>query len=163
MQVSWSPMARCTSVAATAESTPPDSAQMTCPSPTRSRISATLLSMKFGGVQVWRAPAISTTKLRSTSRPIGVCTTSGWNWMPYRLRDGSARPAYGVESVWAVARKPSGGRRIESPWLIQTGCSRSMPANNPVASVRLTVAGPYSRLADGTTSPPSSWAMSWSP
>ena len=21
-------------------------------------------------------------KLRSTSRPLGVCTTSGWNWMP---------------------------------------------------------------------------------
>ena len=59
--------------------------------------------------------------------PRGVWTTSGWNWMPYRLREASTRPANGVESVWAVAWKPSGRREIESPWLIQTGCSRSMP------------------------------------
>ena len=32
--VSWSPTARCTSSAATDESTPPDSPQITCPSPT---------------------------------------------------------------------------------------------------------------------------------
>ena len=33
-QVSWSPIARCTSSAATDESTPPESPQMTLPSPT---------------------------------------------------------------------------------------------------------------------------------
>ena len=70
--------------------------------------------------------------------------------MPYRLRPGSARPANGVESVCAVGRKPGGGRTIESPWLIQTGCSRSMPAKSPSASVNVTVAGPYSRLLDGS-------------
>ena len=48
---------------------------------------------------------------------------------------GSASPAYGVESVWAVAWKPSGSRVIESPWLIQTGCSRSRPANRPSSAV----------------------------
>ena len=33
--------------------------------------------MKLAGVQVWAIPAISTTKLRRTSRPRGVWTTSG--------------------------------------------------------------------------------------
>ena len=43
---------------------------------------------------------------------------------------GSARPAKGVESVWAVALKPAGSRVIESPWLIQTGCSVPRPASS---------------------------------
>ena len=47
---------------------------------------------------------------------------------------GSARPANGVESVWAVAWKPSGSRVIESPWLIHTGCSRSTPAEQAVVA-----------------------------
>ena len=41
-QVSWSPTARCTSVAATALSTPPESAQMTRPEPTCARIAASV-------------------------------------------------------------------------------------------------------------------------
>ena len=90
MQVSRSPTARWTRAAATAESTPPDSAQMTFPSEptarawssTRVRISATVDSMKFAGVQVARAPAIPMTKFRRMSRPRGVWTTSGWNWIP---------------------------------------------------------------------------------
>ena len=88
---------------------------------TRSRIPATVCSMKLAGVQVGEAPAIPSTKLRRTSRPAGVWTTSGWNWMPYRPRSGAASPATGEEPVWAVERKPSGSRVIESPWLIQTG------------------------------------------
>ena len=51
-----------------------------------------------------------------------------------------------MESVCAVAWNPSGSRVIESPWLIQTGCSRSMPANSPSSAVIVTVAGPYSRF-----------------
>ena len=75
---------------------------------TRSRISATVDSMKLAGVQVGAAPAMPMTKLRRTSRPRGVWTTSGWNWIPYRLRSGSARPANGVESVWAVGAEALG-------------------------------------------------------
>ena len=75
---------------------------------TRSRISATVVSMKLAAVQVGATPAMPTTKLRRTSRPRGVWTTSGWNWMPYRLRAGSARPAKGVESVWAVGAEALG-------------------------------------------------------
>ena len=130
---------------------------------TRARISATVDSMKLAGVQVARAPAIPRTKLRRTSRPRGVWATSGWNWIPYRFRVGSTSPANGVESVWAVGRKPSGRRAIESPWLIQTGWSRSSPANNPSSEVNVTVAGPYSRFVAGMTSPPSSWAIRWAP
>ena len=106
---------------------------------------------------------MSTTKLRRMSLPRGVWTTSGWNWMPYRLRLASTMPAYGVESVWAVERNPSGSREMESPWLIQTGCSRSMPPNSGSSEVMLTLAGPYSRWSNGMTSPPSSWAISWAP
>ena len=171
MQVSRSPTARWTSAAATAESTPPDKAQMTSPSDpvsrawasTRSRMSATVVSMKLPAVQVGATSAMPSTKLRRTSRPRGVWTTSGWNWMPYSPRLGSASPAIGVESVWAVAWKPSGRREIESAWLIQTGCSRSMPVNSASSAVMLTLAGPYSRWSNGITSPPSSWAISCAP
>ena len=48
-------------------------------------MSATVVSMKLAAVQVGAISAMPTTKLRRTSRPRGVWTTSGWNWMPYRL------------------------------------------------------------------------------
>jgi len=50
-QVSRSPIARATSVAATALSTPPLSAQIAWRSPTVSRISRTASSMNAAGVQ----------------------------------------------------------------------------------------------------------------
>ena len=53
---------------------------------------------------------------------------------------------------------------IESPWLIQTGWSRSSPAKSASDSlVTWTDAGPYSRFAEAATSPPSSRAISWAP
>src|SRR4030067_82105 len=66
MHVSRSPTARCTSAAATAESTPPERAQMTLPSDpvpracasTRALIAATVDSMKLAGVHVARARAL---------------------------------------------------------------------------------------------------------
>ena len=73
-------------------------------------------------------------------------------------------PANGVESVWAVAWKPSGRRVIESPWLIQTGCSRSSPANRPSSLRDLDGGRAVLALATaGITSPPSSRAISWAP
>ena len=52
MQVSRSPTARCTSTAATDESTPPESPQITRASgPTSSRIRAISVSTKWPGVQ----------------------------------------------------------------------------------------------------------------
>lgn len=58
-QVSWSPMARWTSAAATAESTPPDSAQMARLRPTRSRTASIDSSAMFTIVQFGRQPAPS--------------------------------------------------------------------------------------------------------
>ena len=80
--VSWSPTARWTRVAATAESTPPDSAQITRPAPTWARMLSVASAMKEPGVQDGVHWQTVNRKLRSTSRPLGVCTTSGWNWMP---------------------------------------------------------------------------------
>ena len=91
---------------------PSESVARACPS-TRARISATVDSMKLAGVQVARAPAIPITKLRRMSRPRGVWPTSGWNWIAYSPRSGSAKPASGDASVWAVGWKPWGSRVIE--------------------------------------------------
>ena len=52
-------MARCTSAAATAESTPPESPQSTRLSPTAARMAATCSSMTLAVVHVGSAPAIS--------------------------------------------------------------------------------------------------------
>ena len=52
-------MALCTSAAATAESTPPDSPQITRSLPTCARISATACSMIETFVHVGRQPAAS--------------------------------------------------------------------------------------------------------
>ncbi len=81
-QVSWEPMARCTSAAATAESTPPDSPQMARPSPTWARMASIEVSMTELIVQVGRQPQASYRKCSSSSWPCGVCTTSGWNCTP---------------------------------------------------------------------------------
>ncbi|SQC37093.1 Uncharacterised protein [Rothia kristinae] len=62
-QVSWSPTARCTRAAATEESTPPDSAQMTFASPTWARMRSTCSSMTLPVVQVGSSPATSNRKL----------------------------------------------------------------------------------------------------
>ena len=77
MQVNWLPMARCTSTAATDESTPPDSPQMTCPLPTFSRMAATVDSMKCAGVQSPRAAQILNRKFLISCGPSGVWCTSG--------------------------------------------------------------------------------------
>ncbi len=80
--VSWSPIARCSSAAATDESTPPLSASSTLPSPTRSRMSRIAASMNDSDDQEESQPHISMRKFRRMSPPRGVCCTSGWNWMP---------------------------------------------------------------------------------
>ena len=80
--VSWSPTARCTSSAATDESTPPDRPQMTLPSPTCARMRAICSSTIDAADHVMSQPQTSRRKCVSTSWPYGVWTTSGWNWIP---------------------------------------------------------------------------------
>ncbi len=58
-QVSWGPMALCTSAAATAESTPPDSPQITRPSPTWRADGVDRVSMIDAIVHVGRHPHTS--------------------------------------------------------------------------------------------------------
>ena len=58
-QVSWGPTARCTSAAATEESTPPDSPQMTRSWPTWARICSIEVSMIDAIVQVGSQPQTS--------------------------------------------------------------------------------------------------------
>ena len=74
-------MARWTSAAATAESTPPDSPQMARPPPTCSLIWSVCSSTMFSIVQVGRHPAASR-KRRRICVPYSVCITSGWNCTP---------------------------------------------------------------------------------
>ncbi len=55
---------------------------MTRPPPTCARMASVASAMNEPGVHdglQWQTPK---RKLRSTWRPLGVCTTSGWNWMP---------------------------------------------------------------------------------
>ena len=86
----------------------------------------------------------------------------GWKLIPYRFSSGirdEARERRRVRSARWV--KPSGSALMVSPWLIQTGCSRSKPREEARRRrVIWTVAGPYSRGGRGT-SPPSSRAISW--
>ncbi len=82
MAVSWSPMASCTSAAATDESTPPESPTITSSSPTRSRIWATCSCTNEPGVQDGSQSQTRNRKLERISSPRGVCATSGWNWTP---------------------------------------------------------------------------------
>ena len=72
-----SPSARCTSSAATAESTPPLSAQIARPLPTVSFTEAMVSAMNCCALQLGCIWQISKTKLRSSSVPMLVWCTSG--------------------------------------------------------------------------------------
>ena len=84
---------------------------------------ATCSSMTAAGVQVGGVPATSYRKFFRISCPCGVCTTSGWNWTPYRRRARSSKAAIGVDGELAVTSAPVGGAVTESRWLIHTVCS----------------------------------------
>ncbi len=122
-QVRRSPMARCTSVAATEESTPPESAQMARPSPTVRRTEATVSSMKCWFVHSGRAWQMPKMKFFRMSVPWRVWWTSGWNWTAYRLRLGSSMAATAAFCVRATSLKPGGSSSASSPCDIQTDIS----------------------------------------
>ena len=77
MQVSWSPIASCSSTAATELSTPPDRPQITRPAPTWARMRAIASARKAPMVQSPLQPQTSWVKFFSSAPPCGVCTTSG--------------------------------------------------------------------------------------
>ena len=81
--VSWSPIALCTSAAATAESTPPESPQITRSSPTCARISVDGL-LDDRDVRPGRrgSPRRRRGTPSASPWPRSVCPTSGWNCTP---------------------------------------------------------------------------------
>ncbi len=82
-------------------------------------------------------------------------------------RAGSSRAATGESAVVAVGRKPGGGRRMASKWLIHTSNSGGTSPNRTDGAgpweVRSSAVRPYSPRPVLLTSPPSWRAMSWAP
>ncbi len=166
-------MARWTSAAATAESTPPDRPQTARESPTCWRMRSTCSSMMPLVVQLGWQPAASRKACR-TAVPWSVCITSGWNCTPYSLRRGSSIAATGVAAVWAVTAKPGGAATHVSPCDIQTRWRTGRPASRPPWSPPFpsappsgarasSVVAPYSAALVRRTVPPRPVTMSWKP
>ena len=136
--VSRSPSARCTISAATEESTPPDRPQIARPSPD-------LLADQRDLLVDDRRRASTAPRSRRRRRgtcaapalPCGVCTTSGWNWIPYRPRSTDSNAATGEAGEDASAVKPGGGSKTVSRWLIQQVCSAGRPASSRPGSLHL--------------------------
>jgi hypothetical protein len=78
-------------------------------------------------------------------------------------RSGASSTATGTSAVRAVAANPSGGRTMESKWLIHT--ERWSPAgpSSTESAVGSRVVRPYSPRPVLATSPPSCRATSWAP
>ena len=102
-------MARCTSAAATAESTPPESPQMACRSPIWSRIRSICSSTMLTIVQVGRQPAMSWRKWVRTAWPCSVCMTSGCHCTPAKPRSTCSKAATG-EWLGRREHREAGGR-----------------------------------------------------
>mmetsp|Transcript_14946 Transcript_14946/g.37622 ORF Transcript_14946/g.37622 Transcript_14946/m.37622 type:complete len:212 (-) Transcript_14946:390-1025(-) len=169
-----------TSAAATLESTPPLTAPMTYfLVPSLLKIESTCTCAKSCMFQLPSQPQRSTTKLRMSLPPQGVCVTSGWNCTPHIFRASFPAAAYSQLSVCAMVLKPAGTRVTLSPWLIHTCTVASMSLNRglppphgffagdaPAAKPSLltkSCALPNSRFTPGSTCPPSVWQISCKP
>jgi hypothetical protein len=155
-------MARWTSAAATAESTPPDSPQTARPSPICLAMACVCSSITPRMVHVGWQPAAAR-NWRSICVPCSVCSTSGWNCIPYSCRAGSSAAATGVPAVCAVTANPGGAAAHVSPCDIHTwSCSGSPPRSTPPSGTARAVA-PYSPPPVRETVPPRPLTMSWKP
>ena len=140
--------------AATDESIPPDSPQITGSGPTCFRMEATVSSMNEAILHLPEQPQISNRKFRRMSVPLSVCTTSGWNCTPRNPDGGWTTAAFGQSSLSAILSTSGPSDRTESPWLIQTSSSPGNPAKSASEETRIR-ARPYSRDLPGATSQPS--------
>ena len=164
-QVSWSPMARCTSAAATAESTPPDSPQIARPSPTCARIALDLLVDDVGRSS--RSARGRRCRTGSARAPSGRARCAAPRGGTARRPAGGRRPRTrrpGAPVEVAVTVKPGGAAATASPWLIHTDCSHRQRRRAARPRV-VTVSGvpPYSRSPVRATVPPSAAAIAWKP
>jgi len=162
-QVSWSPTARWTRAAATDESTPPESPQITRLVPTCVRMRSTCSAITLPGVHVGAIPAPSRRKCSRASWPSTEWRTSGCHCMPKRRRSASSNAATGEPGEVASTVKPSGARCTESPWLIHTAWVAGEPRRRVPSWPTVTVVEPYSRMPVRPTSPPSARAIDWKP
>ena len=161
--VSWSPTALWVSSAATLESTPPESPQITWPSPTWARIRSICSSAIEAADQSIERPQMSRRKVSRICVPYGVCTTSGWNWIPYRPLSRCSRAATGDSVDDASAVKPGGASKTVSRWLIQQDCSAGRPASRRPGSATFSCERPNSPTSAPSTRPPSSSTMACIP
>ena len=95
--------------------------------------------------------------------PYGVCTTSGWNWMPYRPRSESSIAATGDSDDDASAVNPGGGSNTVSRWLIQQDCSAGVSARSRPCDATVRWERPNSPTSAPSTLPPSSSTMACMP
>ena len=165
--VSWSPIALCTSAAATAESTPPDSPQITRSSPTWARISATACSMIETFVHVGPAAGdVEEERLQDLLAALGVRDLGVELHAVDRRGRGSSNAAAGVSSVRRGDREARAAPAvIVSKWLIHTTCSIGLLAEQQ-RRARSTVqlgAAVLARARSCATSPPRSRATSCAP
>jgi len=112
-------------------------------------------------------PHTPTIKLRSSSVPLGVCDTSGWNCTP-NMGAAPSAPAHAANSQLGVeptGAKPGGSAVILSPWLIHTLKDAGSPASSGegAAPTAVTSAWPNSRSGARSTDPPSACDISWKP
>mmetsp|Transcript_38655 Transcript_38655/g.69276 ORF Transcript_38655/g.69276 Transcript_38655/m.69276 type:complete len:203 (-) Transcript_38655:555-1163(-) len=153
-----SPMTLWTSVAATAESTPPERAQMTWSSgPTFAATLAISCSNTSSIFHVFLSFAISNRKCRSVSVPWSVCITSGWYCSPYMRAFTFSIATIAPCWLLATASKPGGSLMHSSPWLIHTSCRLDvwLPYSSDPSSMCIGMR-PYSPPSTPTlTSPPS--------
>ena len=95
--------------------------------------------------------------------PYGVCTTSGWNWMPYRPRSVSSIAATGDSVDDASAAKPGGASNTVSRWLIQHDCSSGVSASSRPCEPTVRCERPNSPTSAPSTRPPSSSTIACMP
>ena len=125
-QVSWSPTALCTSAAATAESTPPDSA---AEHPLGADLRPHGLDLLLDDRHVRPGRGAARTRRSGsgrTPRRRGRCAPPRGGTATRRaVARGRAWPQRGAPGEVAVATKPGGTSVIASPWLIHTETSRA--------------------------------------
>ena len=145
-QVSRSPIARWTRSAATAESTPPERAQITRPfGPTCSRIRSVASSTKERAFQSRRQPQTSR-KFDEDLRALLGVDDLGVELDAVETARADPRSRRSRWSRWRrPPGSPAGALRMSSPWLIQTRLRGGSPRKSVPPGFGEKTAWPYSR------------------
>ena len=158
-------MARCTSAAATAESTPPDSPQIARPV---ADLGADLLDLLLDDVDHRPGrPAAGDVEQEVLEHLLAVLGVQHLG-VPLHAGEPAVEVLEGGDRACPRSRRarrsPSGAATTESPWLIQTLCSRGHVRRAACrASVTSTGVRPYSERPVRRTSPPRLSAIAWKP